>query len=208
MPSLFAPVVPDGALGERPQPRIHGDGVLLRPWCEADIPALVAAYADPEIRHWHARTLEDEHEALAWLDERERSRHQETAVDWAVVDPADDTIVLGRASLRSVDLTEGVAEVAYWVSPEHRGKRVATGALCTLSDWAFDELGLHRLALLHSTRNPRSCRVAQQALYAAEGTLREQALHPDGWHDMHLHARLAIDPRPASNPRPATDPPR
>jgi ribosomal-protein-alanine N-acetyltransferase len=196
MPSQFAPVVPEGALRDRPQPRIEGDGLALRPWREADIPALIAAYADPEIRHWHARTLEDEPEARAWLKQRERSRHQETAVDWAVVDPADDTIVLGRAGLNTVDLTEGIAEVAYWVSPEHRGKHVAARALCALSDWAFDDLRLHRLGLLHSTRNQRSCRVAQAALYRAEGTLREQALHPDGWHDMHLHARLATDPRP------------
>jgi ribosomal-protein-alanine N-acetyltransferase len=196
VPSLIVPVVPDGALRDPPQPRIGADGVLLRPWREADIPALIAAYADPEISHWHARTLEDEHEARAWRNQRERSRRQETAVDWAVVDPADDAVVLGRAGLNSVDLTEGIAEVAYWVSPEHRDQHVATRALCALSDWAFDELGLHRLALLHSTRNPRSCRVAEHALYAAEGTLRDQALHPDGWHDMHLHARLATDPRP------------
>ena len=169
---------------------------LLRPWRELDIPALIAAYADPEISYWHARTLSDAHEARDWLRRRERLRVQETAVDWAVVDPADDATVLGRAGLNSVDLTEGIAEVAYWTSPEHRRKQVATRALCALSDWAFDDLGLHRLGLLHSTRNAGSCQVAQRGLYAAEGTLREQALHPDGWHDMHLHARLATDPRP------------
>jgi [ribosomal protein S5]-alanine N-acetyltransferase len=196
MPSLFAPVVPGGALSQGPQPRINGHGLLLRPWRQLDIPALIAAYADPEISYWHARTLSDVHEARDWVRRRERLRAQEAAVDWAVVDPADDAIVLGRAGLNSVDLAEGIAEVAYWVPPEHRRQRVATRALCALSDWAFDDLRLHRLALLHSTRNAGSCRVADRGLYAAEGTLREQALHPDGWHDMHLHARLATDPRP------------
>jgi ribosomal-protein-alanine N-acetyltransferase len=143
MPSLFAPVVPAGALSQRPQPRINGHGLLLRPWRGLDIPALMAAYADPEISHWHARTFSDAHEARDWVRQR-----------------------------------------------------VATRALCALSDWAFDDLGLHRLALLHATRNAGSCRVAHRGLYVAEGTLREQALHPDGWHDMHLHARLATDPRP------------
>ena len=205
MPSLFAPVVPDGALRDRPQPRIGGYGLALRPWRQADIPALIAAYQDPEIRQWHARTLSDVHEARAWLAQRERSRRRETAVDWAVVDPADDDAVLGRAGLVAVDLTEGVAEVAYWVSPDHRRTRVATRAVCALSDWAFDELGLHRLGLQHSIRNPASCAVANRALYRPEGTLREIALHGDGWHDMHLHARLATDPRPrlAADPRPA-----
>jgi len=196
MPSQFAPVVPEGALRDRPQPRIEGHGLVLRPWREGDIPALIAAYDDPEIRQWHARTLEDEHEARAWLQQRQGARRRETAVDWAVVDPANDKIVLGRAGLNSVDLTEGLADVAYWVAPAHRRERIATRALCALSDWAFDDLCLQRLALLHSTRNQPSCRVAERGLYVAEGTLRQAALHPDGWHDMHLHARLASDPRP------------
>ena len=204
MPSQFAPVVPDGALSQPLQARIDGDGVLLRPWGELDVPAVLAAYADPEIAHWHARTLADESEARDWLRQREQYRHRETAVDWAVVDPADETIVLGRAGLNSVDLAEGIAEVAYWVMPEHRGRRVAARALSALSDWAFEDLGLHRLGLLHSTRNQRSCHVAQAALYRLEGTLRERALHHDGWHDMHLHARLATDPRPRRADVPAT----
>jgi hypothetical protein len=37
----------------------------LRPWREADIRALIAAYADAKIAHWHARTLHNEHEARA-----------------------------------------------------------------------------------------------------------------------------------------------
>jgi RimJ/RimL family protein N-acetyltransferase len=33
-----------------------------------------------------------------------------------------------------------------------------------------------------------SCRAAEKAGYPAEGTRRSAALHPDGWHDMHVHA--------------------
>jgi hypothetical protein len=29
--------------------------------------------------------------------------------------------------------------------------------------------------------------------YRLEGIKRSEALHGDGWHDMHLHARLAAD---------------
>jgi ribosomal-protein-alanine N-acetyltransferase len=44
--------------------------------------------------------------------------------------------------------------------------------------------------------NPVSCRVAENAGYRLEGTKRAEAMHADGWHDMHLHARLSDDPRP------------
>jgi RimJ/RimL family protein N-acetyltransferase len=46
--------------------------------------------------------------------------------------------------------------------------------------------------------NPASCRVAHHAGYPFEGIKRREALHTDGWHDMHLHARLIDDPRPGS----------
>ena len=35
--------------------------------------------------------------------------------------------------------------------------------------------------------------MAAKAGYVLEGTRRQQALHWDGWHDMHLHARLQGD---------------
>ena len=197
MPTQFEPVVPAGALAARPQPVIEGHGLRLRPWRDADVPALLAAYGDARITRWHARTLADATEARAWLDERAHGQRREVSVDWAIVDPGDEGTVLGRAGLNQVELTEGVAEVAYWVLPEHRGRNLAARGTCTLADWAFDDLGLHRLGLLHSTRNRGSCRVAERALFQHEGTLRGQALHRDGWHDMHLHGRLAGDPRPS-----------
>jgi RimJ/RimL family protein N-acetyltransferase len=102
--------------------------------------------------------------------------------------------VLGQISLRTLDLAEGLAEISYWVAPAARGRQVAARALEVLSRWAFDVVGLHRIEVQHSTRNPASCRVAERAGYPAEGIKRSQALHVDGWHDMHLHARLADDP--------------
>ena len=62
-----------------------------------------------------------------------------------------------------------------------------------LSTWVFDELNLHRVELAHSTLNPASCHVAENAGYTLEGVKRSESLHADGWHDMHLHARLIDD---------------
>jgi ribosomal-protein-alanine N-acetyltransferase len=70
---------------------------------------------------------------------------------------------------------------------------VATRALRAVTARMFRQVGLHRIELLHSTANEASCRVANQSGYTYEGTKRRQALHADGWHDMHLHARLRDD---------------
>lgn len=132
-----------------------------------------------------------------WLESWAHGWRQETAAGWAVT---DDSSVVGRVGLRWMDLYEGVGEVGYWVLPEARGQRVASRAVRALTDWEFG-IGFHRLELVHSIHNPASCHIADNASYALEGTKSQAALHADGWHDMHLHARVAGSscPTPASS---------
>jgi RimJ/RimL family protein N-acetyltransferase len=190
MPLLTTPAVARGALAGREQPSIAGDGVRLRPWATTDRETVVAAYADPAIQRWHCNSMDDD-EAMAWIAQWTQRWKAETAASWAVVHDGD---VVGQAGLRRVELEEGVAEISYWVVPAARGQRIAPRALGALTGWAFGTLGLHRLGLHHSTANLASCRVAGQCGYLLEGTTRGSARHADGWHDMHVHARLATDP--------------
>ena len=187
VPKLVAPVVPPGSMATRAQPVLAGGEVSLRPWTAADVPDVVAAYADPAVRHWHLRTMTRD-EAEAWVLAANQGWSDESAASWAVTIPSRR--LAGRMTLGAIDLDGGAADVRYWVVPSMRGRGVASRALNILTDWAITDLGLHRLELEHSTSNLPSCRVAARAGYALEGTRRSQVLHEDGWHDLHLHARL------------------
>lgn len=189
MPMLITPALAAGALARQRQPTIDAGDLRLRPWQPADQPAVVAAYADPAVQRWHCRTLTDD-EAHAWIAAWPDRWRQETGAGWAITDSSG---VLGQISLRAIDLDDAQGEVSYWVLPAARGRRVAARALTALTAFSFDRLGLHRVWLRHSTRNPVSCRVAERAGLPAEGTNRGGARHADGWHDMHLHARLRTD---------------
>lgn len=169
------------------QPVLAADGgLLLRPWEPDDAEAVEAAYADPAIRQWHGRSMTAA-EARTWVAAWPETWRAETGASWAVT---DGTGVLGQAGLRRIDLADGDAAISYWVLPAARGRRVAPRALAAVTGWALGELGLHRLELRHATGNTASCRVAGHAGYPLDGTLRSAALHPDGWHDMHVHAML------------------
>ncbi|GAA2368223.1 GNAT family N-acetyltransferase [Dactylosporangium salmoneum] len=185
MAYLVADVVSAGTLTGSPQPTLAADGLTLRPWRSADLPAVVAAYADPAIQQWHCRTM-DESEAADWLAAWPGRWRTESGAGWAVTSPDDE--VVGQIGLRTISLPAGFAEISYWVLPACRGRRIAARALSALTTWALGSLGLHRLELRHSMVNTASCRVATRAGYAAEGVQRSALLHPDGWHDMHLHA--------------------
>ena len=186
VPYLVPSALPSGTLSGRLQPVLTGSAVQVRPWAVQDAPELVTAYADPDIQRWHCRSL-DLVEAVALIEEWNEAWVDETSASWAVT---DGERVLGRVGFRVVDLSAGVAEVGYWVLPSARGRGVARDALATLTRWSFDDLGLQRLELTHSTENQASCRVAAAVDYPLEGTARASVLHTDGWHDMHLHARL------------------
>ncbi len=171
------------------QPELFIDELTLRPWLPVDVPAVVRAYQDPSIQQWHARTM-SEPEAQVWVAAWTQRWAGETGAGWAV---CDEHGLLARMSLRSLNLAEGQGEVTYWVLPEARGRGVAPRALRAMSTWLFVHVGLHRIELAHSTQNIGSCRVATKAGYVLEGTKWKQTLHHDGWHDMHLHARVQED---------------
>jgi RimJ/RimL family protein N-acetyltransferase len=188
-------VVPPGRLAESGQPVLPLTGGMdLRPWqpTDADADALVAAGQDPGISRWNLFTVADRADARARIERMHARRRAETGAVWAIAPHGGAPV--GLAGLNDVDLAAGTAEVLYWVLPAARGTGLAVRAARRLSRWALDDLGLHRLVLCHSAANPASCRVAEKAGFTYEGTQRSALLHADGWHDQHLHARVAKDP--------------
>jgi RimJ/RimL family protein N-acetyltransferase len=166
-------------------------GLVLRPWEATDATVFFAAYRDPEIQHWHTRQPASEDQVRGWFDQYRQDWAQEKGAHWAVTRSGGE--VLGRIAMRGINLDDGVANCAYWVLPAARGAGVASRALTALSVWALGETGFHRLELNHSTRNNASCRVAAKSGFLLEGTKRSAAIHSDGRHDMHLHARIRGD---------------
>lgn len=159
---------------------------MLRPWQTSDAPALLDVYADPAVQQWHTQSL-DEAEALAYAGTWAGYWRSGQRVGWAVV---RSDVLVGRVTLTHISLWAGQAEVTYWTVAAARGGGIAPRAVEAVASWAFG-VGFHRLELGHSTRNPSSCRVAEKTGFAFEGTRRGALRHLDGWHDMHLHARLA-----------------
>ncbi|MFF4660414.1 GNAT family N-acetyltransferase [Streptomyces sp. NPDC001381] len=193
MPFTADFVLPAGSLSRAPQPVLTtGDGLVLRPWRAGDAPVVHAVFQDPLMHQWHIRSADSLEEVAGWIEEWQKAWETERSAQWAVAE-ADTDRVLGRVALREILLSEGTAEVAYWTAPTARGGGIAARATTALARWAFDEIGFHRLELMHATANEASCRVAAKAGFTLEGTKRSAVLHQDGWHDMHLHARVQGD---------------
>jgi RimJ/RimL family protein N-acetyltransferase len=193
MPFKIPDVVAAGTFAQREQPTIPvPGGLIIRPWSPDDAPAVYEAFQDPVLQRWHPRDAESVDETRGWIEDWRKAWAEERDAYWAIADAATDEVV-GRIALRGIVFADGQAEVAYWTMPSARGRGIAPRALTTLSGWAFAEVGLHRLELLHAVANEASCRVALKTGFAPEGTKRSAILHEDGWHDMHQHARVQGD---------------
>lgn len=185
MPLLVDPVLTPDRLSTVEQPTLTAGAISLRPWRTGDADALVAVYAEPEIRRWHVRSMTHT-EAEEWIEAAGRSWSEGAGASWAV---EHEGVFAGRMTLKFY-LDDAHAGVGYWTRRAARGQGIAPRALDAATQWAFGA-GLHRVELEHSTANPASCRVAVKAGFDPEGTRRSSVLHADGWHDMHVHARIA-----------------
>ena len=182
--------VPDSGLVEHVE--LAAGDLLLRPWRDADAPAVRDALRDPAIAQWNPQgggPIDDE-AALLWVRRR---------ADWSTGDHASMAVtaatggdLLGSVSLHRIH--DGDASIGYWTVPAARGRQVAVRAVvgsptgrsptCGCTGWSC--------ATRWPTRPPAGSPTGPAT--SAEGTLRESYRYGDGRrHDEHLHARLATD---------------
>jgi len=151
---------------------LSGDGIVLRPWCDDDAPAVYAACQDPEILRWipvipRPYTHED---ARAFV-----SGELGLGDQFAVTEAGR---VVGSIGIGVNDQKTG--HIGYWCVRDARGKGVTSRALRLLCAHALDELELERLELVTDPENLASQRVAEKVGFQREGILRSHIRHPDG----------------------------
>ena len=153
---------------------LYEDDLALRPWTEADVPALVIACNDPEIAHWIPLIPSPytEEDALTFVRGEVRPEEQSLAMTL-------DGTVVGAIGL-GVNSMNYRGRIGYWVAGSARGRGVCTRALRLLSRWALDELDLQRLDLITDPDNLASQHVAEKVGFRREGVLRAHLRHPDG----------------------------
>jgi RimJ/RimL family protein N-acetyltransferase len=153
-----------------PVPALNDDEVMLRGWSEKDVPAVVAACQDAEIRRWtRVPDPYTEADARAWFSTHPRMLASRQAIPLAIADSRTGEL-LGAIELRI--LPAGMGDIGYWVAPWARRRGVATRGLILLSRWGFDCLKLARMQVTTHPENRPSQRVAERAGFRREGVFR------------------------------------
>lgn len=167
---------------------VASEDLVLAPFRQADAPRLAEAFADPGSARWNPAPT-DGIGILEWIQRRNDWSGGEHA-SWGVFTGSSELI--GSVSLHHINVDQLDAEIGYFTLPSARARGYATRAVQMATHFGFRRLTLHRVCLLHAVENPASCRVASNAGYRLEGTLRRSFRYGDGdYHDKHLHAILA-----------------
>lgn len=174
------------------KPTLIGPRVLLRPFVAGDFPAICQALRDPEVvRLTGSRPIVWDAAAEDRLREWYGSRADQTdRLDLAVEERATGAWV-GEVVLNSWDPPNGSCNFRTMFGPQGRDRGLGTEAVRLLVGYAFEQLGLHRVALEVYAFNPRARRAYEKAGFVAEGVLRDALRTPEGWVDATVMAILA-----------------
>ena len=161
----------------RPNPRLRGELVYLRPYEPADAELVQAWYEHAET----ARLMGEPPRSLA----RRRAEAEQPAGegrDWFafIICRISDDRPVGRVDIFEIDRLNGSAAFGIAIGErEVQGAGLGTDAVNVVTDFCFGELRLERVWLTTDAVNERAQHVYAKAGFAYEGRLR-QAFYQDG----------------------------
>ncbi|CAB4690691.1 MAG: GNAT family N-acetyltransferase [Actinobacteria bacterium] len=113
--------------------------------------------------------------AVSWLARYDAGRRTGSMEGFAILADGD---FAGIAVAPEIDRSRGVVELGYAVTPELRGRGVATAALNHLTSWALEQQQLQRAELLIGAANVASKRVAEKCGYRYDHTVPNVQVKP------------------------------
>ena len=164
---------------------VAGERVTLRPVEEDDLEFVTEGVNHPQVRPFVGQSfptsLDRERRYLEEMNERLDAIQ--------VIAVAEDERV-GVVEFDPIDRETGVAEIGFWIHPDHHGQGYGREALCLLVAYAFDELRIHKVTANAYDVNAASRGLLESVGFIHEGVGREDAFLDGEYHDTHYYGLL------------------
>ncbi|KRV50318.1 acetyltransferase [Wenjunlia vitaminophila] len=156
-----------------PETSLSTERLVLRPFDEEDVPALVDMMNDEPIRTWTSVPAPyTEYHALQWVNgQAPAERTEGRGIVFAVSEFLTHRLV-GMLHLHHTDWRHRTTEVSYVTASWARGEGYAAEAALAAAEWAFHDQGIKRMELRTAAGNTASQQVAQKIGCISEGVLR------------------------------------
>lgn len=167
----------------------YGDAVLigelvrLRGLRDDDLPALARWEMDPGRLTTGSNWVVPPSEAAA----RERitrwCANDKDDIGFAIETLGDPAVLVGSVGLWGARAKDRCATMAIALGRGHLGSGYGTDAVRVIVDYAFREMGLHRLQLEVAVFNLAGIRAYEKAGFVQEGRRRASVWHDGQWYD-------------------------
>lgn len=168
--------------------------LILRPLESTDVDLLWPDIADPEISRlmaWDAHRTREQ--TVAFVNNEISRRESGRGVTWAILSEGTFCGIISLIGILRAHrvLTYNQAELAYWTSRKHQRRGIMTEAGRRVLDFAFRDVGLHKVRVSHFAENKASCALIRRLGFRYVGTQLEEFNKASVWHDHVTYELLA-----------------
>jgi ribosomal-protein-alanine N-acetyltransferase len=153
-------------------PILESERVILRQFVDTDLENVFKGLSHPEIIKYYGisfDSLEATKEQMTWFADLEKNN---TGIWWAVCSKADGSF-LGAGGLNALSTEHKKAEIGFWLLPESWGKGLMTETMPLICNYAFNEIGLHRIEGFVETKNTNCKKAMAKLKFNLEGTMQD-----------------------------------
>jgi RimJ/RimL family protein N-acetyltransferase len=170
--------------------RLETERLILRRCVDSDLVQFLAYRNDPEVARYQAWESYTEHEASAMIEEL-KSLQPGTPGEWFqfAIELKETAALIGDCAL-TVEQDGRQAEIGFTLSREHQGKGYAQEAVSCLLDYAFGDVGLHRVVAITDRENDPSIALLERLGMRREGCFVQNAWFKGKWASEYLYAVL------------------
>lgn len=163
----------------------------LRPLSETDIQAYFDLFSDAEtMAYWSDEPIATIAEAREKLADDIRWANSDEALCWGIALPESGRL-LGKVNLYFFSRQNRRAEIGYILDRRYWSRGLMTEVLEAVLNYAFDELGLHRIEADVDPGHAASLALLEKLGFKQEGVLRDRWFVHGQWHDSVMLGLLA-----------------
>jgi RimJ/RimL family protein N-acetyltransferase len=170
--------------------RLESERLILRCFADSDLEPFLAYRNDPEVARYQAWESCTESGAIAMIEELELLQPG-TPGEWFqfAIELKETNALVGDCAMK-VEQDDRQAEIGFTLSRDHQGKGYASEAVLRLLDYAFGDLGLHRVVAITDTENESSWALLERLGMRREGHFVQNAWFKGRWTSEYLYAVL------------------
>lgn len=101
--------------------------------------------------------------------------------------------LVGTASFNSLDWSNKVAYIGYWLGQDYQGNGIMTRVARELTDYAITELGFNRVDIRAAFENTKSRSIPERLGFVQEGQIRQAEWLYNHYVDHVIYGMLASD---------------